>query len=120
MNEQTPPDLFAISREMMAQWEQSVNAMLTQHMSTSDFSKQVHESMTSSAQAAKALSKMSAPLNYATKSDVAEIGQRLQTLEEQLARVESLLQQLLPEPASPARPTISRAKRFPNTDPSKP
>jgi hypothetical protein len=121
MTEKPPVDAFSLSREMMSQWEQSVNALLTQHMSTSDFSKQIHESMASSAQTMKALSKMSAPLSYATKDDVADISQRLQAIEEQLGRVTSLLERLLPEETvAPSRPKISRSKRFSTADSRKP
>jgi len=106
---------------MISQWEQSVNAMLTQHMSTSEFGKQMHESMGSSAQAMKALSKMSGQLSSATKDDVTELSRRLQAIEEQLAEVTSMLQRLLPQETA-ARPKrqISRSKRFKEAAPSKP
>ena len=121
MTEKPPVDVFSLSREMMSQWEQSLNALLTQHMSTSEFSKQVHESMASSAQIMKSLSKMSAPVSFATKEDVAEIGQRLQAIEEQLAHLATLLERSPPQAtASPSKPKISRSKRFSKANPSRP
>jgi hypothetical protein len=121
MNEKLPVDVFSQSREMMSQWEQALNALLTQHMSTSEFSKQIHESMASSAQAMKSLGKMPAPLSFATKEDVAEIGQRLQAIEEQLAYLTTLLERSPPQAAAArSKPKISRSKRFSKANPSKP
>jgi predicted phage tail protein len=121
MTEKPPVDIFSLSREMMSQWEQSVNALLTQHMSTSEFGKQMHESMGSSAQAMKALSKMSGQFSPATKDDVTQINRSLHAIEEQLAEVTSMLQRLLPQD-TPARPKrqVSRSKRFHKAAPSKP
>lgn len=112
MSESLPPtDPFAVQRELVSQWEKSVNALLTQHMSTSDFAKQMHEAIAAS-QTPKALGKLSGPASLATKEDVAKMGERLQAVEEQLGRVINMLEQMVPADDSAARHQVARTKRF--------
>ena len=122
MSETPPTDPFALSREMVSQWEKGLNSLLTQHMSTSEFAKQMNEAMASSAQTMQALKKVLAPMSLATKDDVAQVGSRLQAIEEQLARAVALLERLAPEADRSAslKRTVARTKRFAKADPAKP
>ena len=113
MNEVPPDDPVALSRELLTQWERSVNDLLTQHMSTAEFSKQMNESMQSTSQGMKALAKMLAPVSPATKDDIAQLSRRLHDLEEQMNRALALLERLVPpdDALPPPRPVL-RTRRF--------
>ena len=67
MNEEPPKDPFALSREWLTQWERSVNEILTKHMSTTEFAKQMSESSALSASTMQALTKVMGPIIPATK-----------------------------------------------------
>ena len=106
-------DPTALSREQLAQWERSMNEMLTQHMSTAEFSKHMNESMKSTAEGMKALTAMLAPVSPATKDDIAQLSRRLHDLEEQVSRAISLLEGLAPTAtAAPPKQQLARTRRF--------
>jgi hypothetical protein len=114
-------DPTALSREMLTQWERSMNELLTQHMSTAEFSKHMNESMKSTAEGMKALSKLLAPVSPATKDDIAQLSTRLHDLEEQVARAISLLESLVPTAtALPPKHPVARTRRFTPAEPKDP
>jgi hypothetical protein len=121
MGDTPPADPFALTRDMVSQWEKGVNALLAQHMSTSEFAKQMHEAMATSEQSQAALKKVLAPMSIATKQDVAQIMSRLQAIEESLARVVDLVERLAPKAESTPRPkpAVARTKRFSKADSAK-
>jgi len=121
MSDVPPTDPFALSRELVSQWERSVNDLLTQHMSSSEFGKQMNAALASSEQTMKAIGSATAPLMVATKEDIAKLGKRLEAVEGQLARVTALLERLTPEAEGDAAPSrsIARTKRFSAADSKK-
>lgn len=112
MTDITPPDPFALSRELVTKWEQSVNAELTKLMSTSEFAKQIHESMGAPGATPKLPDKMPTLPTLATNLDIARIGERLASLEEQVAQAITLLERLTPPDAAANRAPVPRTKQF--------
>lgn len=119
MASDTPKDPSALWREMVAQWEQGVNALATQVMSTGEFSRDVNRMMGVSLRMQKAMQQMLGryfdALNLPTKDDLKGLGERLQAMEEQLGRVVAALERLAgPGDAavSGGPPRVARTKRF--------
>ena len=94
----TPKDPAALWREMMVQWEQGVNALATQVMGTGEFSRDMNRMMAVSLRMQKAMQKMLGrffdALNLPTKDELQGLGERVQSMEEQLDRVTAAIERL--------------------------
>lgn len=122
----TPKDPVAFWREMFVQWEQGVNAMATQVMSTGEFSREMNRMMGVSVRMQKAMQKMLArhfdALNLTTKDDFKGLGERLLSMEEQMIRMTAALERLAASDDSmslhvPHR--VARTKGFRGTEAAK-
>ncbi len=122
----TPKDPVALWREMVVQWEQGVNAMATQVMSTGEFSREMNRMMGVSVRMQKAMQEMLAryfdALNLPTKDDFKGLGERLLSMEEQMIRMTATLERLAAsdDPPLHAPPRVARTKRFRGKEAAKP
>lgn len=91
MNANNLKDPAALWREMLGQWEQGVNAMATQVMTSGEFSRDMNRVMSASLRIQKTsqelLGRYFDALNLPTKDDIRALGERLQAMEEQLGRI---------------------------------
>ncbi len=108
---EAPKDPFALWRELVGQWEKSVNAAANQTMGSEQFSRSMHGALGGSLQAQEtmrtAMAAYLASLNLPSRADVAAIGERLDRIIALLERQAGPAAQ--PEP--PAKPP--RTKRPP-------
>ena len=118
-------DPTAVWRDMMAQWEKGVNALATQTMGTSEFSRDVNRVMGVSLRMQKSMQDMFSryfdALNIPTKDDLKGLGERLHAIEEQIGRMTVMLERLgeTGDTASNASPRVSRTRRFRGEEASK-
>ncbi len=118
MSENDPKDPIALWREMLSQWEKGVNAMATQAMTTSGFSREMNRVLGASLQMQKTgqelLRRYFDALNLPTKDDLNALGERLRAMEEQILRVADAVERMAgSEPNkldAPAR--VKRTKRY--------
>lgn len=118
MSENYPKDPIALWREMLSQWEKGVNAMATQAMTTSGFSREMNRVLGASLQMQKTgqelLRRYFDALNLPTKDDLNALGERLRAMEEQILRVADAVERMAgSEPNkidAPAR--VKRTKRY--------
>ena len=122
-----PKDPAALWREMVVQWEQGVNALATQVMGTGEFSRDMNKMMGVSLRLQKStqelLGRYFDALNLPTKDDLKGLGERLQSIEEQLGRVAAAIERLAgPGDAAAlgAAPRVARTKRFRGEEAPKP
>ena len=115
----TPKDPAALWREMVVQWEQGVNALATQVMSTGEFSRDMNRTMAVSLRIQKStqelLGRYFDALNLPTKDDIKGLGVRLQSMEEQLIRMSAAIEQLAGTNGAgglDAPPRVARTRRY--------
>lgn len=116
----TPPkkDPAALWREMVVQWEQSVNALATQVMATGEFSWDMNWMMGVSLRMQKVMQEMRGryfdALDLTTKDDLKALGERLQSMKAQLRLMAASLERLAgpSDAALGAPPRVARTKRF--------
>jgi len=113
-------DIFGLQRQLVSEWEKSLNALLTEHMSKSEFGKQMSE-MTASAKLQKPIAKALERLAPATKEDVAQLGERLKIVEELVGRAVAMLERIAPEERPVTAPVVvARTRRHPGSKGKKP
>ena len=118
MSENYPKDPVALWRDMLSEWEKGVNAMTTQTMESSEFSRDMNRVLGVSLKMQKTgqelLRRYFDALNLPTKDDLNALGERLQAMEEQILRVANAVERIAGrEPdkiGAPAR--IKRTKRY--------
>jgi len=114
----TPRDPAELWRDMIAQWEKSMNAFASEFMSTGEFSRDMNRLMGVSMRMQKAMQEMLGryfdALNLPTKDDLKGIGERLHSMEKQLGRMAATLERLAgpADVAAGAAPRVARTKRF--------
>jgi hypothetical protein len=118
MAEPSSKDPASVWRELVAQWEKSLNEMANRTMGSDEFAKSVNQAMNLSAGAqtslSEAMGRYLAGLNLPSRAEMTAIGERLQAIEERLDRVLALLQAPAGA-AAPGRATTAppRTKRPP-------
>jgi hypothetical protein len=106
------PDLASLQRELLSQWEKSVNDLLVKQMSTIEFGKQATQMFSAPPQLKKSADKLQDSL-AATKGDVARLETRMKSIEDLLGRALAVLEgsgRKVDLPA--AAPAAPRTKRF--------
>jgi hypothetical protein len=116
MSETPNLDPFAMARSWMAQWEKLVNEHGTELLAKPE-SAQAMQALSGAAiqvQAAsnEASGRMLAAANLPSKADIEALGARIAGLEAGLARIEQLLRDMAPAPAS-TRPAVPRTRKPP-------
>lgn len=111
-------DPAALWREMVGQWEKAVNALATEHMGTSEFSRETNRAMSVSLRIQKGMQEVMGryfdALNLPTKTDIEGLGVRLSAIEDEIGRVSAAIERLAGPVEGPAGgvPRIPRTKRF--------
>lgn len=118
MAKEFPKDPAALWREMLGQWEQGMNAMATQVMSSDDFGRDMGRVMGASLRMQKSSQEMLGryfdALNLPTKDDLRALGERMQVMEEQLGRVLDAVEAMggTPQRKPGAAPGVRRTRRY--------
>lgn len=121
-------DPLAVWRDMLAQWETSVNALANQTMATDEYSSTMHGAMGLTLRMQETIKQFMtaylAATNLPSRAEVLALGERLGDVEAQLARMNALLQRIADAQgngapaATPARPRPPRTKSPPAAEPS--
>lgn len=103
------PDPTALWREWFNQTERQLNSFLNESMASEDFSGQLSRIMDlylfSLKNTNEVMGRYFMALNFPTRADVLQLGERLLEIESRLASIESQLAVLLrPAPDAPTRP----------------
>jgi hypothetical protein len=99
--------------------EKSLNALLTEHMSKSEFGKQLSE-MTASTKLQSRSPRPSSGCRRRRRR-MSQLGERLRIVEELVGRAVALLERLAPEERPAAAPVVvARTRRHPATKGKKP
>lgn len=90
-----PLDPAGMLRELVSQWEKGLNEVANRAMASDEFNRGMHGGLGASLTAQKSLNELLgrtvSSLNLPTRGEVAALGDRLQSIEERLIRMESLL-----------------------------
>ena len=93
-----PKGPFALWRNMLGQWEKGMNDAATKTMASGEFSREMNRVPGASLQMNKARKELLAryfdALNLPTKDDLNALGERLQTMEEQIMRVADAVERI--------------------------
>ena len=118
MTDSSAKDPAALWREMVGQWEKTVNTLATGYMATNEFSREANRVMSASRQVQKGMQDIMGryfdALNLPTKTDIDGLGERLHVIEDELGRVSAAIEQLAGPGKGPAGgvPRVPRTKRF--------
>ena len=114
-----PNDPMAIWRDMLGQWEKSVNTLANQTMGTDEGSRSINSAMSMTLKMQESMRDVMAThlanLNLPSRADVARLDERLQAMEARLDRIVTLLERVASGagsgPAAVAPPRPPRTKR---------
>jgi hypothetical protein len=127
MPDKPPPDPFAVWRDMVSQWEKTVNAAANKNMASDEFSGSMNQVMNVMLKGQQGVGevmvKYLATLNLPSRQDLLALGEQLGSIESQLNRIALLLErQGRHSTPVPGRKTPPRTKRPapPRTTPQQP
>lgn len=113
----TPNDPAALFRQMLGQWEQMTNEFGAKMLGTGEFSRAMHGATAAGTKIQEvthdAMRRSLAAANMPSREDVAELGTRIQALDDRLDRIEAMLVKLAGPLETPARPKPKRTKTPP-------
>jgi polyhydroxyalkanoic acid synthase PhaR subunit len=93
---QGPFDPLALWRDMLAKWETGVNDLSNKSMGSPEFSQFMNQAMGMSVRMQHAVGDMMGKyltaMNMPTRADLVAIGERLQSIEDQLARISTAIE----------------------------
>jgi len=132
MPDNAPVDPFAAWRDIVSQWEKSVNSLANREMASDQFSGSMNQMMNVMLRAQQsvgdAMIKYLAALNLPSRADLVALGEQLGSIESQLSRIAVAIERQAaqsaaaqpaaspsssPPPMSPARRSPPRTKRPP-------
>jgi hypothetical protein len=132
MPDNAPVDPFAAWRDIVSQWEKSVNSLANREMASDQFSGSMNQMMNVMLRAQQSVGdgmiKYLAALNLPSRADLVALGEQLGSIESQLSRIAVAIERqaaqpaaaqpaasssMSPPPASPARRSPPRTKRPP-------
>jgi hypothetical protein len=113
-----PKDPFTLWRDMLVEWEKGVNAAANKTMTSGEFSREMNRVLGASLKMQKTskelLTRYFDALNLPTKDDLNALGERLQSVEEQVIRIADAVERISgggpTKLGAPAR--IRRTKRY--------
>ena len=121
-------DPLAVWRDMLAQWETSVNALANKTMASDEYSSTMHGAMGLTLRMQETIKQFMtaylAATNLPSRAEVLALGERLGEVEARLAQMNALLQRIADAQrncapaAAPARPRPPRTKSPPAAEPS--
>ncbi len=96
MPDKPPADPFAVWRDVITQWEKSVNALANQTMATDEFSGSMNQVMNVMLKTQQSIGdvmvKYLATLNLPSRADLLALGEQLGSIETQLSRIAMILE----------------------------
>ena len=123
-----PTDPLALWRDMLGQWEKSVNTLANQTMASEDYSRQMNGAMSLSLKLQEsmrdAMTAYLSQMNLPSRTDVARLDERLGAVELKLDRLIALTERgvaavgAVPAADSTRPPRPPRTKRPPGTEPA--
>lgn len=114
---QNPFDPLAVWRDMLSKWEAGVNDLANRNMASPEFSQVMNQAMGMSVRMQHALGEMMqkylTAMNMPSRADLIAVSERLQGIEDQLARLTSAMERGSGASVSEARPYVGppRTKR---------
>lgn len=113
-----PFDPFAMWRDMLTKWESGVNEAANLNMASPEFSRYMNQAMGMSMRVRQGVGEVMAryleTMNMPSRTEVVALGERLHGIEEQLSRLNMIVERLaLAEAGASAAPAIGppRTKR---------
>ncbi len=117
MSDKAAPDPLSVWRDMVSQWEKSVNSLANRGMATDQFSGSMNQMMNVVLQGQQTLGEMMvkylAALNLPSRADLTALGEQLGAIESQLATIATILERQSAEGARAVK-TPPRTKRPPS------
>jgi hypothetical protein len=116
----TPSDPVAAWRQMLGEWEKSVNAMANKAMEKEDFARLMGMATGATTQAQGAVADLTKryleTMNLPSRADLANVGERLQVIESQLYKLSQIVQSIpgVSVPAEATPPAPSRTRKPPS------
>ena len=122
-------DPLAVWRDMLAQWETSVNALANKTMASDDYGSALHGAMGLTLRMQETIKQFMtaylAATNLPSRAEVLALGDRMGEVEARLDRMHALLQRIADaqganaaSATAPARPRPPRTKSPPAAEPS--
>ena len=113
-----PNDPLSLWRDMLGQWEKSVNALANQTMGSEEYSRQMNGAMSVTLKLQEtmrdAMTPYLATLNMPSRAELARLDERVQSVEAKLDRLITLVERGSgSSPAPPPTPRPPRTKRPP-------
>jgi hypothetical protein len=117
MPDSAPVDPFAAWRDIVSQWEKSVNSLANREMASDQFSSSMNQltnvMLRAQQSVGDAMIKYLAALNLPSRADLVALGEQLGSIESQLSRIAVAIERQGQPAAPPARPSPPRTKRPP-------
>jgi hypothetical protein len=96
--QQSPPDPTAAFRELVSQWEKGINEFAGRAMNSDEFSRAMNKatatSTTMQQQLGELIGRYLTTLNLPSRSEMVNIGERLQAIETSLHRLSAQLEKI--------------------------
>jgi hypothetical protein len=116
--QKSPPDPAAAFRDLMSQWEKGANEFANRTMNSEEFSRAMNKATTTSTamqqQLGELIGRYLTTLNLPSRSEMVNIGERLQAIETSLHRISAQLETVRGVTPSASPPGPPRTKRPPS------
>lgn len=120
MPDNAPVDPFAAWRDIVSQWEKSVNSLANREMASDQFSGSMNQMMNVMLRAQQsvgdAMIKYLAALNLPSRADLIALGEQLGSIESQLSRIAVAIERQAAQPAAP-QPAAPQPAASPSMSP---
>jgi len=124
MPDNAPVDPFAAWRDIVSQWEKSVNSLANREMASDQFSGSMNQMMNVMLRAQQsvgdAMIKYLAALNLPSRADLVALGEQLGSIESQLSRIAVAIERQAQPAASPSPSAASPNGAPPSAAPPSP
>ncbi|GAC1330894.1 MAG: hypothetical protein NVSMB26_08710 [Beijerinckiaceae bacterium] len=118
MAEQGTPDPAAAFRDLISQWEKQMNELAGKTMNSDAFTRTMNKATASSAsmqqQLGELIGRYLTTLNLPSRSEMTNIGERLQSIETNLHRMNTMLEKLTAASSTALAAGPPRTKRPPS------
>jgi SMC interacting uncharacterized protein involved in chromosome segregation len=118
--QQSSPDPAAAFRELVSQWEKGINEFASRTMNSEEFSRAMNKatatSTTMQQQLAELIGRYLTTLNLPSRTEMVNIGERLQVIETSLHRISTQLEKLTGPIAGGQAGGPPRTKRPPSAE----
>lgn len=118
--QQSTPDPVAAFRELVTQWEKGLNEFANKAMNSDEFARVMNQATTTTTtmqqQLGELIGRYLSSLNLPTRTEMSNIGERLQAIETSLHRVTAQLEKLAGSTSGGAPAGPPRTKRPPSAE----